>query len=135
MNAQYRTHALATGIQVARTHPLGVGYLDVTSLTTVHHIDPSLLDHSGPAALLVYSGWAGIIAFAAVVLAFAIESHGRRTEWAWAHPVFLGITALLVTSTFAAAGIVGQSWVVGTGALLLASRFALPRKVPELPAV
>jgi hypothetical protein len=128
LNAEYRTHALATGIQVARVHPLGMGYLDVTSLTSVHHIDPSLLDHSGPAALLVYSGWAGIIAFVAVLVAFAVESHGRRRAWAWAHPVFLGISALLVTSSFAAAGIVGQSWVVGTGALLLASRFALPRQ-------
>jgi hypothetical protein len=128
LNAQYRTHALATGIQVARVHPLGVGYLDVPSLTSVHHIDPSLLDHSGPAALLVYSGWAGIIAFVAVVAAFAVESHGRRSAWPWAHPVFLGISALLVTSSFAAAGIVGQSWVVGTGALLLASRFALPHQ-------
>jgi hypothetical protein len=108
-------------------HPLGLGYLDVTALTSVHHIDPSFLDHSGPAALLVYSGWLGAIAFLVVVIAFVIESRRRRAGPAWAHPVFLGITALLVTSTFAAAGIVGQSWVVGTGALFFAARFALPR--------
>jgi hypothetical protein len=127
-NAQYRTHALTVGIDTARAHPLGLGFLDAVSLSARHHIDPGLLDHSGPAAVLAYSGWLGAAAVLAALIALVVESRRPRAGPPWVHPVFVALAVLFVVSSFASSGIFGQSWVVGVGALLLASRFhAAPR--------
>lgn len=125
-NQKFRTDALQTGIRVAREHPLGLGVVDNANLLDRHQIDPDLLGHSGPATLLIFSGFLGLMAFGGAVLALCFESRHFPAAAAWFHPVFIGIAVFLVVSSFGADGIVGQSWVMAIGAFVLAVRFRLP---------
>jgi hypothetical protein len=125
-NQKFRTDALQTGIRVAKEHPLGLGVVDNGNLLDRHQIDPDLLGHSGPATLLIFSGFLGLIAFGGAVLALCFESRHFPRAAVWFHPVFIGIAVLLVVSSFGADGIVGQSWVMAIGAFVLAARFRLP---------
>ncbi len=125
-NENFRTLALHTGIRTAEQHPLGIGILDEEQLTAQYQIDPDLLGHSAPAALLVFGGFLCLITFAGAVLSLCVESLRFPRAAPWFHPVFVGVVALFVVYSFSAIGIVGQSWVMAIGALLLAARFRLP---------
>jgi hypothetical protein len=125
---KFRTDALRTGIRTAKEHPLGLGFLGEDQLTTRYQIDPDLLGHSAPTALLVFGGFLALVAFAGAVVALCVESARFPEAAPWFHSVFIGIAALLVLYSFSASGIVGQSWVIAIGALALAARFQLPVK-------
>jgi hypothetical protein len=121
-NAEYRLSALERGVSVAGDHVAGLGVLSPTQLWE-RGIDPELLVHSGPATLLVFLGWPGLIAAALALLGLMIDS-SRAREGPW-HPILVGIIVMLVLNSFGAVGIVGQDFVMGIAALIIALRFAL----------
>jgi hypothetical protein len=121
-NADYRLHALSTGVSIADKHLFGLGILS-SARTAALGIDPGYLAHSGPATLLIFLGWPGLIAAALILVGLAIDSARLRNP-PWLHPAFLAVIVMLVGNSFGAVGIVGQEFVIGITALFFAYRFA-----------
>jgi uncharacterized membrane protein YwzB len=130
-NAEYRLQALTTGTSVAGNHLLGLGILSAAQLDE-HGIDTGFLAHSGPATLLIFLGWPGLIAAVLVLVGLAIDSARARVPGSWLHPVLLGVLIMLVGNSFGAAGIVGQEFVIGIAALFVALRFVAAEAEPPL---
>jgi len=124
-NADYRFEAMGTGIRVARAHPAGLGVLDQQALNE-HELDPGYLVHSGLATLLVFGGWVALAASLLVLLSIVRRSFELNSPSNWVHPAFLGAIVMLSVYSLSAAGLVGDSWVVPLGALVVALRFGLP---------
>jgi len=125
-NQDVRSLAFQTGVRTAEKYPLGLGIREEVDLQNRYQIDPELLGHSAPATLLVFGGFLALITFAGAVVALCVESWRFPQTVPWLHPVFVGIATLLVAYSLSANGIVGQSWVMAIGALVLAVRFRLP---------
>lgn len=122
-NAQYRLDALLKGTSVANNHASGLGIISADQLEQ-RGIDPGFLVHSGPGTLLIFLGWPGLVAAALVLLGLIRDSFRIRWRNPWLHPVLAGIVVMLVANTFGAVGIVGQEYVIGIAALVIAFRFA-----------
>jgi hypothetical protein len=127
-NAEYRLKALRLGLSEAGRHPLGIGFRNDTVLEA-RSVDPEYLGHSGPAWLLVFTGWPGLVASAFVLVALIARSFRASAAAPWLHPFFVGFVLLMIVYSFGADGFVGQAWVIALFALVLALRFALPEKV------
>ena len=123
-NADYRFQAMGAGIDVARSHPLGVGVLDEQRLAQ-HGVQFGYLVHSGLATLLVYGGWAALAAAVLAILAAIRRSFSTAVGATWRHPAFVGAIVTLGFYSLGAAGLAGDSWVVPLGALVVALRFGL----------
>jgi hypothetical protein len=115
-------------VTVADQHPAGIGFRN-DSVLEERQIDPEYLGHSGPAWLLVFTGWPGIVAAALALLALIARSFRAPATAPWLHAFFVGFVLLMVVYSFGAVGFVGQAWVIALFALVLALRFALPEKV------
>lgn len=122
-NAEYRLQALKAGASVAKENPMGLGFVSSTELQR-RGIDPGFLAHSGPATLLIFVGWPGLIAAAVVLFGLAVDSARARVPGSWLHPVLLGVLVMLVGNSFGAVGIIGQEFVIGIAAFFIALRFA-----------
>lgn len=125
--AEYRKEALSLGSKVAREHPSGIGFRNEGVLKE-SKIDPGYLGHSTPAWLLVFTGWPGLIASTALLLALVRRSFQVAPEPSWLHPLFVGIVLLMVVYSLGAAGLVAQPWVIGLFSAALALRFSLVRR-------
>jgi hypothetical protein len=130
-NAEYRLQALKAGASVARENPIGLGFVSSTELQQ-RGIDPGFLAHSGPATLLIFLGWPGLVAAAFVLLGLAVDSARARVPGSWLHPVLLGVLVMLIGNSFGAVGLVGQEFVIGIAALFIALRFSAADAEPEL---
>jgi hypothetical protein len=128
-NADYRRQALTKGVSVASAHLGGLGILSATQLGE-RGIDPGFLAHSGPATLLIFLGWPGLIAAALVLIGLAVDSARARAPGSWLHPVLLGVLVMLIGNSFGASGIVGQEFVIGIAAFFVALRFAAAEADP-----
>jgi hypothetical protein len=126
-NADYRFKAMGTGIREAREHPAGLGVLDQQALIE-HKIDPGYLAHSGFATLLIFGGWVALAVSALVLLAVVRRSFQAPSPSRWLHPAFVGAITILSVYSLSASGLVGDSWVVPLGALVVALRFGLHPK-------
>jgi hypothetical protein len=124
-NAEYRAKALRLGITVADRHPGGIGFRNDAVLER-SNIDPEYLGHSGPAWLLVFTGWPGLIASALALLALMARSFRVPAATSWLHAFFVGFVLLMIGYSFGADGFVGQAWVIMLFALVIALRFGLP---------
>lgn len=122
-NAQYRLDALLKGTSVANKHAAGLGIVSAEQLQR-RGIDPGFLVHSGPGTLLIFLGWPGLVAGALVLLGLVRDSFRIRSRNPWLHPVLAGIVVMLAANSFGAVGIVGQEYVIGIAALVIAFRFA-----------
>jgi hypothetical protein len=127
-NAEYRVKALRLGVAEANEHPTGIGFRKDNELEE-RGIDPEYLGHSGPAWLLVFTGWPGLVASALALLALMGRSFRAPAAAPWLHAFFVGFLLLMIVYSFGADGFVGQAWVIALFALVLALRFALPEKV------
>jgi hypothetical protein len=125
--AEYRMKALRLGASVANAHPGGIGFRNQQVLAQ-SKIDPEYLGHSAPAWLLVFTGWLGLTAAAAVLAGLLVRSFRVPSSLPWLHPAFVGIIVMLVVYSFGADGIVGQSWVIVLTAMAIALRFSLIRR-------
>ena len=123
-NADYRFKAMGAGIREARAHPIGLGVLDQQALDK-HGIDSGYLAHSGFATLLIFGGWVALAASVLVLVAIVRRSFELRSASRWLHPAFVGAITMLSVYSLSAAGLVGDSWVVPLGALVVALRFGL----------
>lgn len=122
-NAEYRRDALLKGVSTANEHAVGLGIISAEQLEQ-RGIDPSFLVHSGPATLLIFLGWPGLVAAGLVLVGLLRDSFRVRSRNPWLHPALAGILVMLVGNSFGAAGIVGQEYVIGIAALVIAFRFA-----------
>jgi hypothetical protein len=122
-NAQYRLDALRSGTSVASKHYWGLGITSAAELEQ-QGIDPGFLVHSGPSTLLTFLGWPGLLAATLILVGLIIDSSRLSSRNRWLHPVFVGVLVMLVGNSFGAVGIVGQEYVMGVGALVVAFRFA-----------
>lgn len=122
--ADYRVRALSGGIQFAERHPLGTGLVNDSTISNLG-IDPGYLAHSGPAALLIYLGWPGLLfgiaALGSLICASFQQPHGDRP---WVHALYVGTLVTLSLYTVSAAGLIEQTWVVGMAAIATALRFS-----------
>ena len=123
-NADYRFQAMGAGIDVARSHPFGVGVLDDQRLEQ-HGVQFGYLVHSGLATVLVYGGWVALAAAVLAILAAVRRSFATAAAASWRHPAFVGAIVTLGFYSLGAAGLAGDSWVVPLGALVVALRFGL----------
>jgi hypothetical protein len=123
-NADYRFQAMGAGIDVARSHPLGLGVVDESRLAE-HGVQFGYLVHSGFATLLVYGGWAALVVAVLAILAAVRRSFATAAAATWRHPAFVGAIVMLGFYSLGAAGLAGDSWVVPLGALVVALRFGL----------
>lgn len=123
-NADYRFQAMSAGIDVARSHPLGLGVVDEGRLAE-HDVEFGYLVHSGLATLLVYGGWAALAAAVLAVLAAVRRSFATAAAATWRHPAFVGAIVMLGFYSLGAAGLAGDTWVIPLGALVVALRFGL----------
>jgi hypothetical protein len=130
--AEYRAKALSAGFAVARTHPNGLGVLDEKRLEA-QNIDPNYLVHSGVTYLLVDGGWAAAAITLFLALALIARSFTTPASPRWMHPAFVGVMTLLLAFSVTAAGLAGDSWVIGPAALAIALRFTLGT-MPEAAA-
>ena len=126
-NADYRFKAMGAGIRVARAHPAGLGVLDEQALAD-HTLDPGYIAHSGFAILLFFGGWIALAASVLLLLAIVRRSFQARGSPSWLHPAFVGAIAMLSVYSLSAAGLVGDTWVVPLGALVVALRFGSPTR-------
>jgi hypothetical protein len=125
VNADYRFEAMGTGIRLARAHPAGLGVLDEQALSE-HRIDRGYLAHSGFATLLILGGWVALASSVLVLVAIVRRSFQVGSASRWLHPAFMGAIVMLSVYSLSASGLVGDSWVVPLGALVVALRFGLP---------
>ncbi|MGI8886654.1 MAG: O-antigen ligase family protein [Gaiellaceae bacterium] len=123
-NAEYRQEAVEAGLEAARSHPLGLGVLDVARLDA-EQIDKNYLAHSGVATLLLFGGWPALLTALALILALLWRSSQLPAPTPWLHPMFVGALTLLTVYSVGAAGLAGDTWVIPLGALAVALRFAL----------
>jgi hypothetical protein len=123
-NADYRFQAMGAGIDVARSHPLGLGVVDEQRLAD-HGVQFGYLVHSGLATLLVYGGWAALVVGALAILAAIRRSFATAAAVTWRHSAFVGAIVMLGFYSLGAAGLAGDTWVVPLGALVVALRFGL----------
>lgn len=123
-NADYRFEAMSAGVDVARSHPLGLGVVDETRLAD-HGVQFGYLVHSGFATLLVYGGWAALVVAILAILAAIRRSFATAAAATWRHPAFVGAIVMLGFYSLGAAGLAGDTWVVPLGALVVALRFGL----------
>jgi hypothetical protein len=122
-NADYRFEAMSAGVRVAKDHLAGLGVLD-QRLLLEHKIDPGYLAHSGFATLLLVGGWFALAAAVLTLLALVRRSF-ELTSSGWLHPAFVAAITTLSVYSLGAAGLVGDSWVIPLGALIVALRFNL----------
>jgi hypothetical protein len=127
-NAEYRMKALRLGLTEAGHHPAGIGFRNDAVLEE-RQIDPEYLGHSGPAWLLVFTGWPGLVASALALVALMARSFRAPAAAPWLHAFFVGFVLLMIVYSLGADGFVGQAWVIALFALVFALRFALPEKV------
>lgn len=130
-NAEYRVKALHAGTDIANKHLLGLGVLSTNDVVE-RGIDPGFLAHSGPAVLLIFTGWPGLIAAVLALVGLVVDSARARSPGSWWHPVLVGVLVMLVGNSFGAVGIVGQEFVIGIAALFIALRFAAAEADPAL---
>jgi len=123
-NAEYRQEAVDTGLEVARSHPLGLGVLDVARLDA-ERIDRGYLAHSGVATLLLFGGWPALVTALLLILALLWRSARFPAPTPWLHPLFVGLLTMLTIYSVGAAGLAGDAWVIPIGALAVALRFTL----------
>jgi hypothetical protein len=124
-NAQYRFRALEVGYRHSLQRPLGEGFVSGGQLAR-SGVDPAYLSHSTPTWLLVLTGWPGLIATLAALLALVRRSFKVSAAAAWLHPALISILLMLVLYGLSASSFIGQPWVTGLTALALALRFGLP---------
>jgi hypothetical protein len=124
-NAEYRAKALRLGVTVAEKHPAGIGFRN-DSVLEQSNIDPEYLGHSGPAWLLVFTGWPGLVASVIALVALMARSFRVPAAAPWLHAFFVGFVLLMIVYSFGADGLVGQAWVIALFGLVIALRFALP---------
>lgn len=123
--AEYRQDAVEAGLEVAGTHPFGLGVLDVGRLDA-QQLDAGYLAHSGVATLLLYGGWPIVVTALLLILALLWRSAQVTAPTPWLHPLFVGALSALTVYSVGAAGLVGDTWVIPLGALAIALRFTLP---------
>jgi hypothetical protein len=123
LNANYRRHALDTGIRIAKEHPFGLGVLDTTRLDA-RHIDRGYIAHSGVAALLLFAGWIGLASALLTVLLVIAHSFRAPASQPWLHPALVGVLICLSAYTVSSLGLVGDASVVALAVLAVALRFA-----------
>lgn len=121
-NAEYRQKAVEAGLETARSHPLGLGVLDVGRLDA-EQIDDGYLAHSGVATLLLFGGWPALFTALLLILALLWRSSQLPAPTPWLHPMFVGALILLAVYSVGAAGLAGDTWVIPLGALAVALRF------------
>jgi hypothetical protein len=130
-NANYRAAAAETAIQFTSAHFDGGGFIATTPPGQTYaapsavpaSIDAGFAAHSAIAWLLYYTGWPGLLLAAAAWLAVGVRSFTAPAGNAWLHPAFVGIWLMLLIYDLGAAGLVAQTFVMGTAALALALRF------------
>jgi hypothetical protein len=125
--ARPREEALSSAAAVADSRALGLGLVgDVQA--GAEGVDPVFLGHSGPAWLLTYLGWPGLLTSLFLLLAVVRRSFVVPAAEPWLHPAFVGVAAMLMLYSLTASGVVGQPWVAALFALALALRFGVPPK-------
>ena len=124
-NADYRFEAMGAGLRVARAHPAGLGVLDEQALLN-HDLDPGYLVHSGFATILIFGGWLALGVAICLLLAVLHRSFHVPASPGWIHPAFVGAMVTLSVYSFGAAGLVGDTWVIPLGVLVVALRFGIP---------
>jgi hypothetical protein len=130
-NAQYRLDALETGSSVANAHSAGLGIISEEQLYN-RGIDPGFLVHSGPATFLIFLGWPGLVVAALILVGLFRDSSRIRSRSPWLHSLLAGVVVMLVGNSFGAVGIVGQEYVMGIAALVIAFRFAAVDAEPAI---
>jgi hypothetical protein len=129
-NAEYRQKAVATGFRVARSHPLGLGVLNVTRLDA-YGIVRGYLAHSGVATLLLFGGWPALGLALLTIFALIRRSFQIAAATPWLHPAFVAVVLMLSVYSISAAGLAGDPWVIPLGALAVALRFTLQQPRAE----
>jgi hypothetical protein len=127
-NAQYRQKAVATGFRFARAHPAGLGVLNDARLDK-EGIDRGYLAHSGVATLLLFGGWPAFGLALLTVLSLVRRSFQVPAVTSWLHPAFVAVLIMLSLYSIGAAGLAGDPWVIPLGALAVAVRFHVLRRV------
>jgi hypothetical protein len=121
--ASDRVQALSVGYQQVLKHPAGIGFRDSATLAADTQVDPLFVTHSTLAWLFVFMGWPGLLAVLGLMLASAIASFVVPAREAWHHPAFVASASFFFVYSFSTFGLVGQQWVIGVTALLVALRF------------
>jgi hypothetical protein len=121
--ASDRVQALSVGYQQVLKHPAGIGFRDSATLAADTQVDPLFVTHSTLAWLFVFMGWPGLLAVLGLMLASAIASFVVPAREAWHHPAFVASASFFFVYSFSTFGLVGQPWVIGVTALLVALRF------------
>jgi hypothetical protein len=121
--ADYRRQAIAAGVEAAARAPLGVGLVSADRLEAISGVDLGHLAHSGITTMLVYGGWLGLVAAVLALASLVWASFRQPRPVPWLHPFFVGTLVMLTIYSVAAAGLAGQSWVIGLAALVAALRF------------
>jgi O-Antigen ligase len=130
-SAHIRERAFRNAIRIAWDKPLGVGFQKLDKLQTVGY-DPGRIPENQWAAMLVFTGWPGIVLLLWAGIAVVRRSAQLPESAPWLHP-FVAATAILVAiQGFAWNVVFSQTWSLGLIALVLALRLALgPTPRPE----
>jgi hypothetical protein len=128
--AQYRVQAFDAAKTVANKNPLGLGIVP-DDVVSAKGVDPGYLVHSAPADLLVYTGWGGLVVSIFALLALCWESFKRPTAFPALHPAFIAILGMMAVYSLSAAGLFGQSHVIGFAVLAMAARFEFRGETPR----
>jgi hypothetical protein len=121
--AELRETALTSAVEHAERHPFGIGFLSVTALID-RGLDPELIEHSLPAAVLYYLGWPALLCIATLFVLLARESRLVPAAAPWLHPFFVSTLVMMALYGFGATGLFRQPFVIGLGAYVLAARFS-----------
>jgi hypothetical protein len=111
-------------LAAASRKPGGVGLIPGEAVTAKSGVDLGYVAHSGLTATLVYAGWIGVAAAVLALVGLLRASFCVPRPVPWLHPFFVGtLLMLLVYTSSAAIGLVGQEWVIGVAALVASFRF------------
>lgn len=122
-NTDYRVHALAIAGHIALNHPVGLGFLAPDDLARAGFL-PIYLPDTQWGALLVYTGWPGVLALVWAGLALVRRSFQLPANAPWLHPLVAATGLLLLVQGFGW-NVLGQTWSLGMIALILALRLGL----------
>jgi len=122
-NAKFRDDAFDAGLRIANENINGIGIVSPEQLLS-YGVLPGYLVDAGFTNALVFLGWPGLLAVLLVLVGLVRDSARRPSREPWFHPVLVAFVLVLVFDSMGNESIFGHPYVIGTGALVVALRFA-----------